>query len=121
MIDFHTEPDRATHEIDKHVRVYVADKPEKIAGDDNDYNILVTDKQMENYECSTVPGIQSRYNMIAFKNLHETGEVNTRQTVYLRDGFCSCDNCRGAIIPEDFLNCRYDSNNALELSEINSG
>jgi hypothetical protein len=107
-------PDRATHEIDKHVRVYVTDTPEKIAGDDNDHNILVTDKLKENYECSTVPGIQSSYNMIAFKNLLESGAINTRQTVYLRDGFCSCDNCRGAIVPEDFGNCRYESNDILD-------
>ena len=30
-------PDRATLEIDKHIRAYVTDKPEKITGDDNDH------------------------------------------------------------------------------------
>ena len=75
-------------------------------GDYDDHNILVTDKETQNYESSSVLGIQSCYNMIAFRNMHESGEVNTIQTVYLRDGFCSCDTCRGAIKPDDYKNCR---------------
>ena len=101
------DPNRLTHEIDKHIRVYVTDKSDMEEGDYADHNILVTDKDTQNYESSSVQGIQSCYNMIAFRNTNESGEVNTPQTVYLRDGFCSCDNCRGAIKPDDYKNCRF--------------
>ena len=101
-----SDPNRLTHEIDKHIRVYVTDKSDMEEGDYDDHNILVTDKETQNYESSSVLGIQSCYNMIAFRNTHESGGVNTTQTVYLRNGFCSCDTCRGAIKPDDFKNCR---------------
>ena len=52
-------PNRATHEIDKHIRVYVTDKPQILEGDENNHNILVTNKEEENYECTLVTGIQS--------------------------------------------------------------
>ncbi len=99
-------PDRATHEIDKHIRVYVTDKLQMEVGDNENHDILVTDKETTNYECTALNGIQSSYNIIAFKNENESGEIGTTQTVYLRDGFCSCDNCRGATIPDDYNNCR---------------
>jgi hypothetical protein len=63
-----TDPNRLTHEIDKHIRVYVTDKSDMEEGDYEDHNILVTDKETQNYECGTVPGIQACYNMIAFRN-----------------------------------------------------
>ena len=99
-------PDRATHEIDKHVRVYVTDKLQMEQGDHENHDILVMDKEIQNYECTAVHGIQSCYNIIAFKNANETGDIGTTQTIYLRDGFCSCDNCRGATKPEEYSNCR---------------
>ena len=104
-----SDPNRLTHEIDKHIRVYVTDKSDMEEGDYDDHNILVTDKETQNHECGTVSGIQSCYNMIVFCNTNESGEVNTPQTVYLRDGFCSCDNCRGAIKPDDYKNCSFFS------------
>jgi hypothetical protein len=100
------DPNRRTHEIDQHIRVYVIDKPNMLPGDDQDHNYLVTDKTEENYNCSQVNGIQSSYTMTAFRNLDETGEVMTDQTAYIRDGFCSCDSCRKASTPEDFASCR---------------
>jgi hypothetical protein len=84
-----SHPDRATHEIDKHVRVYVTDKPLMEEGDGDNHDILVTDKETENYDCTGVHEIQSCYNMIAFRNENESGDIGTPQTVYLRDGFCS--------------------------------
>jgi hypothetical protein len=99
-------PDRATHEIDKHVRVYVTDKLHTEQGDNENHDILVMDKEIQNYECTAVHGIQSCYNIIAFKNANENGDIGTTQTIYLRDGFCSCDNCRGATKPEEYSNCR---------------
>ena len=99
---------RKTHEIDQHIRIYVVDKPNMLPGDDTNQNFLVTDKSNENYECSIVSGIQSTYNVIVFRNESETGEINKNQTVYLRDGFCSCDSCRKAVLPEDFSSCRYE-------------
>jgi hypothetical protein len=92
----------------QHIRVYVVDKHDKLLpGDETNHNYLVTDKLSENYECSVVAGIQSTYNVIVFRKESERGEVNTSQTVYLRDGFCSCDNCRKATVPENFLTRRY--------------
>ena len=99
-------PDRATHEIDKHVRVYVTEMVHMEEGDNENHDILVTDKEIQNYECTAVHGIQSCYNVIAFKNSNETGDIGTAQTIYLRDGFCRGDNCRGATKPEEFSNCR---------------
>ena len=101
-----TDPNRKTHEIDKHIRVYVTDKPQMLEGDMTNPNILVTDKEMENNECTVVPGIQSSYNAIAFKNSQESGTIKTDQTIYLRDNFCSCHNCRAATTPGDFNGCR---------------
>ena len=98
---------RKTHEIDQHIRVYVVDKPHMLPGDESNHNYLVTDKSCQDYECTLVSGIQATYNVIVFRNVHEGGEVNTNQTVYLRDGFCSCDNCRKATVSDDFLTCRY--------------
>ena len=98
---------RKTHEIDSHTRVYVTEKSQMLPDDEMNHDILVTNKSEENYECTAVSGIQSSYNVIVFKNDLETGEVNKDQTAYLRDGFCSCDNCRKATVPEDFLICRY--------------
>ena len=59
--------------------MYVTDKSDMEEGDYDDHNILVTDKETQNYESSSVLGIQSCYNMIAFRNSHESGEVNTTQ------------------------------------------
>ena len=103
------DPQRRTHEIDEHVRIYVNDLPDTITGDDTDSRIIVTDKTTENYECTHVPGIQSSYNAVAFRDLSETGDVGTKQTVYLRNAFCSCDNCRSATKPQDYTNCRYEA------------
>jgi hypothetical protein len=97
---------RKTHEIDSHTRVYVTERSLMFDRDDENHDILVTNKLEENYEFTTVSGIQSCYNVIVFKNVAETGDVNTDQTAYLRDGFCSCDSCRSAIVPDDFLCCR---------------
>ena len=100
------DPQRRTHEIDEHIRIYVNDLPNTISGDNTDSRIIITDKALENYECTHVPGIQSSYNAAAFRDLTETGEVGTKQSVYLRNAFCTCDNCRGATKPEDYMNCR---------------
>lgn len=97
---------RKTHEIDSHTRMYVTERSLMYDGDDENHNFLVTNKAEENYECTTVSGIQSSYNVIVFKNAAETGDVKTDQTAYLRDGFCSCDNCRKALVLQDFLSCR---------------
>ena len=95
-----------THQIGSHTRVYVTEQSQMLAGDYDDHNIPVTNKSEENYECTTVKSIQSSYNVIVFKNNLETGDPNKDQTAYLGDGFCSCDNCRKATVPADFLNCR---------------
>jgi hypothetical protein len=105
------DPQRRTHEIDEHVRILVNDLPNVLQGDTTNCRMVITNKAEENYECSNVPGIQSCYNAIVFKNSLENGAVNTNQTVYLKDAFCSCDNCRGVTRPEDFLHCRYLNNN----------
>jgi hypothetical protein len=47
-----TDPNRKTHEIDEHIRVYVTDKPQMLEGDMTKKNILVTDKEKENNEYS---------------------------------------------------------------------
>ena len=78
-------PQRRTHEIDEHIRIYVNNLPNTISGDNTDSRIIITDKAMENYECTHVSGIQSSYNAVAFR---ETGEVGTKQSVYLRNAFC---------------------------------
>lgn len=101
------DPQRRTHEIDEHIRILVNDPPNVLPGDTTNSRMVITNKAEENYECSNVPGIQSCYNAIVFKNLLADGAVNTNQTVYLKDAFCSRDNCRGATRPESFLNCRY--------------
>ena len=103
------DPQRRTHEIDEHVRIYVNDLPDTITGDDTDSRIIVTDKTTENYECTHVSGIQSSYNAVALRDLSETGDVGTKETVYLRNAFCSCDNCRSATKPQDYTNCRYEA------------
>ena len=97
------DPNRKTHEIDRHIRMYVTDKPEMIEGDYENPNVLVLDKLAQNYDCKECPGIQSSYNIIAFAQHADTGDDNI---VYLRDMFCSCDSCRGATKPEDYANCR---------------
>ena len=97
------DPDRKTHEIDRHIRMYVTDKPEMIEGDYENPSVLVLDKQNQNYECNNCPGIQGSYNVIAFAQSAESGADNI---VYLRDMFCSCDCCRGATKPEDYKNCK---------------
>ena len=102
---------RKTHEFDSHTRVYVTEQSQMLPGDETNHDI--TNKSEENYECTTVSGIQSSYNVIIFKNDSETGEVNKDQTAYLRDGYCSCDNCRKAILPDDFSHCRYSARIAL--------
>jgi hypothetical protein len=61
-------PDRARHEIDKYSGVYVTDKPLMGEGDSDNHDILVTDKETENYDCTGVHGIQSCCNIIAFRN-----------------------------------------------------
>jgi hypothetical protein len=100
------DPNRKTHEIDQHIRILVTDQPQALPGDTNNTSVIITNKAAENYECSNIPGIQSAYNAIVFKNDMETGEVNDNQTVYLRDAFCSCDCCRAAVTPDDFKKCR---------------
>ena len=100
------DPQRRTHEIDGYIRMYVNDLPNTNSGDNTDSRIIITDKAMKKYECTHVPWIQSSYNAIVFRYLTETGEVGTKQSVYLRNAFCSCDNCRGATKPEDYINCR---------------
>lgn len=100
------DPGRRTHEIDEHVRILVADLPTALPTDASDSRILVTNKTEENYECNNVPGIQSSYNAIVFKKTPGPGDISSEQTVYLRDAFCSCDSCRGAITLDDFRNCR---------------
>jgi hypothetical protein len=99
--------DRLLHELDQHNRIYVVDDNNKKEGDLSNARILVTDKKAQNYDCTDVAGIQSSYCVIAFKNEQESGIIGTPQTVYLRDDFCSCHNCRGASLPEHFKNCRY--------------
>ena len=100
------DKNRKTHEIDEHIRIYVTDLPFAAPGDVNDSRILITDKSTENFECTNVSGIQRCYNIIVFSSTSEGGGVNEEQTVYLRDAFCSCNNCRGAKVPDDFKNCR---------------
>ena len=100
------DPNRRTHEIDEHIRIYVTDLPHALPTDEQDSRILITNKAVENFECTNVPGIQGCYNFIVMKNETETGEINESQTVYLRDAFCSCNNCRGANTLEDFTKCR---------------
>jgi hypothetical protein len=53
-----------------------------LPGDETNHDILVTNKSEENYECTTVSGMQSSCNVIIFKNDSETGEVNKDQTAY---------------------------------------
>ena len=100
------DKNRKTHEIDEHIRIYVTDLPFAAPGDENDSRIIITDKSRENYECSNVPGIQRCYNIMVFRNASEGGGIKEVQTIYLRDAFCSCDNCRRAKVPDDFKNCR---------------
>lgn len=83
--------------------MYVTDTPEMIAGDKENANILVLDKQAQNYDCNECPGIKGSYNVIAFA---QTTNIGTENIAYLRDLFCSCDCCRGATKPQDYLNCR---------------
>jgi hypothetical protein len=97
------DPARRIHEIDEHIRMLVVDFPEVICTDANDSRIIVTNKVEENYECTNVPGIQSSYNAIAFR---KAGVATTLDTIFLRDGFCSCKSCRTAVTPVDFENCR---------------
>lgn len=97
---------RRTHEIDAHIRVFVTERSHMMPGDGENHDVLVTNKSEENYECTTLSGIQSCYNIIVFSNPSETGELNKDQTAYLRDRFCSCDSCRKATIPDDFSACR---------------
>jgi hypothetical protein len=101
------DPNRKTHEIDEHIRIYVTDLPHALPTDAQDKRILITNKAIENFECTNVPGIQGCYNFIVLKNDTETGAINESQTIYLRDAFCSCDSCRGANALEDFTRCRY--------------
>jgi hypothetical protein len=115
------DENRLLHELDEHNRIYVFDINSKSLGDEtkwvNDLNnksvgdktnprILITDKKTQNYDCTEVKGIQSSYCVIAFRDDNETGAIGTNQTVYLRDDFCSCFSCRGAFLPEHFLDCR---------------
>ena len=60
-------PQRRTHEIDEHIRIYVNDLPNANSGDNMDSRIIITDKAMENYECTHVQGIQSSHNAVAFR------------------------------------------------------
>jgi hypothetical protein len=98
--------DGKTHEIDQHIRILVTDQPQALPGDTNNTSVIITNKAAKNYEFSNIPGIQSAYNAIVFKNDMETGEVNDNQTVCLRDAFCSYDCCRAAVTPDDFRKCR---------------
>jgi hypothetical protein len=67
------DPQRRTHEIDEHVRILVNDLPNVLPGDTTNCRMVITNKAEENYECSNVPGIQSCYNAIVFKNSLENG------------------------------------------------
>lgn len=96
------DPNRKTHEIDEHIRIYVTDLPEMIEGDNENKNVLVLNKKDENYDCNNCPGIQSSYNAIVFAEPNNNIDI----TAYLRNLFCSCDSCRGATKPSDFLGCR---------------
>jgi hypothetical protein len=87
------DPNRKTYEINEHIRIYVKDLPHVLPTDAQDNRILITNKAVENFECTNVPGIQGCYNFIALKSVPETGKVNEIQTIYLRDAFCSCDSC----------------------------
>ena len=100
------DPARRTHEIDEHIRMLVVDFPDVQPNDETNDLILVTNKLLENYECTNVQGIQSSYNAIVFRECTVDGVSKTPDTVFLRDAFCSCDSCRGAIIQDDFKNCR---------------
>ena len=100
------DPERRLHEIDEHCRILVTDLPVTIPSDNGDSRVLITNKTQENYDCNIVPGIQSAYNAIVFRNTIGTGEDTSDQNVYLRDAFCSCDSCRGAVTFDDFKNCR---------------
>ena len=71
------DPARKTHEIDQHIRMLVVDLPNALAADKKDSRILITNKALENFECTNVPGIQSSYNAIAFKNSTVTVGLNT--------------------------------------------
>ena len=81
----------------------VVDFPEIIPTDANDSRIIITNKVEENFECTNVSGIQSSYNAIAFR---KSGVATTLDTIFLRDGFCSCKTCRSAVTPDEFQNCR---------------
>jgi hypothetical protein len=100
------DENRLLHEIDEHNRIYVVDDNNKSVGDETDSRILIADKKKQDYDCSEVKGIQSSYCAIAFKNDNETGAIGSDQTIYLRDDFCSCFDCRGAFLPEHFEKCR---------------
>ena len=100
------DPYRETHEIDEHIRIYVTDLPHAAPVDEQDRHILITNKAIENFECTNVPGIHGCYNFVVLKNATEKGEINESQTICLRDAFY-CDNCRGANILVDLTKCRY--------------
>ena len=100
------DPARRTHEIDEHTRVLVVDFPDMQLNDEINDRILITNKLLENYECTNAQGIQSSYNAIVFRECTVAGVSKTPDTVFLRDAFCSCDSCRGAVTQDDFKNCR---------------
>ena len=100
------DPNRKTHEIDEHIRIFVTDYPEMMDGDNENNNVIVLNKKLQNYDCNICSGIQSSYNAIVFAQENNNSDI----TAYLRDMFCSCDNCRGATKPIDFSGCRYNIN-----------
>ena len=100
------DPARRTHEIDEHIRILVVDLPDVQPTDEANSKILITNKDLENYDCTIAQGIQSSYNAIVFQGAPVDGVRKTPVTVFLRDAFCSCESCRGAQKQDDFKNCR---------------
>ena len=100
------DPARRTHEIDEHIRMLVVDFPDIQPNDEANSKILITNKHLENYDCTIAQGIQSSYNAIVFQAVPVDGVRKTPDTVFLRDAFCSCESCRGAQTQDDFENCR---------------
>lgn len=100
------DPNRRLHDIDEHIRILVVEKSDMMGNDENDNRVLKTDKVNENLDNGPIIGIFSSYCMIVFASL-ETGDVNTMQTIYLRDHFCFCNVCGVAEKAIDYEQCTY--------------
>jgi hypothetical protein len=99
------DPNRKLHEIDEHIRLFVTEESGSEENDKKDLRVLVTDKEKEDYNCSTSDGIFSSHNAMVFGD--ENLDLKAPITYYLRKNFCACNNCLKATIPEDYNLCIY--------------